>query len=778
MQIKKVLGLVLFFAMQQFSLQAQLFQTVRGTVVDAFGGAHIANAEVKIKITNSDSGTIVQTDSNGKFIFPKIALGRISIEVNKEGYYPRTLSNILVVAGKETIVSIDLEENIVRTNVQINWRANKQKPLNANAMVSSRQFSVEETQRYAAAVNDPLRMAVGFAGVLAPDDGNNMIVIRGNSPNGLIWRMEGMDIPNPNHFSSVGTSGGGISILSAQVLKNGDFHTGAFPAEYGNGMSGVFDISLRNGNTERRENTFQIGVLGVDFASEGKLGKKGGSYLANYRYSTLSVLNLIGVNIGDAVTNFQDLSYNIQLPMNKKSELSFFGFGGLSNQKFNAVADSILWKEESDKKDNWKYISNTFFLGSRYKYTFNPKLWMDIKLGYGYSGALFKASQMNMQYKLVPFSDEEYVNTRTSLLGTINYKFNSKSSIKIGAQFSYHNFNLNNSAIDEDTVMQNYLKNKGGALLSQIYAQHLLKISKKFQISTGVHAIHFALNNTYSIEPRIGLQYVLPYQFILSSGAGIHGQILPIGNYFYKDFAGNKTNQNLKMAKSAHFVFGITKIINKNLQIKTEVYYQHLYNLPVNANPTSHYSMVNDLGGYYTDTLVNKGLGRNKGVELTIERNFNRGFYALFTASLSSSRYKTLSNTWFHTRFDINRMCAITAGKEWKVNKNMLSLNIKLLYNGGIRDFPLDLVESREEKKSVYDLDKPYTYQLPGYFRIDTKISYKINRKKHTSTWSLDLQNATNNTNYWRMYFNPETGNTGYSTMTPLIPVLAYKLEF
>src|SRR6185503_5048402 len=128
------------------------------------------------------------------------------------------------------------------TVVVVTAGSKKNRPVNDMSVVSARAFTVEETQKYAAAVNDPLRMVTGFAGVAAVDDGGNDIVIRGNSPAGLLWRMEGVDIPNPNHFSEAGSSGGGISILSAQLLSNSDFVTGAFAPEYGNALSGVFDL--------------------------------------------------------------------------------------------------------------------------------------------------------------------------------------------------------------------------------------------------------------------------------------------------------------------------------------------------------------------------------------------------------------------------------------------------------------------------------------------------------------------------------------------------------
>jgi hypothetical protein len=162
-------------------------------------------------------------------------------------------------------------------------------------------------------------MSASFVGVVSPNDGGNNISVRGNSPYGFLWRMEGIDIPNPNHFANAATSGGGISILSAQILANSDFLTGAFAAEYGNALAGVFDLRLRKGNNEKREYTIQAGLLGIDLEAEGPVSPGSAhSYLVNYRYSTLSMLANLGLEVGDAITNFQDISFNVTLPTKRQ----------------------------------------------------------------------------------------------------------------------------------------------------------------------------------------------------------------------------------------------------------------------------------------------------------------------------------------------------------------------------------------------------------------------------------------------------------------------------
>ena len=353
------LSLLLFIA------EAQYTQQLKGIVTEQVLQSPLQGATVSI----ASLGKSVTTNEEGIFRFADVPVGIYRITVSYAGFKENVLENIAVNSGKEAFVNVTLEVVIVKEKeVIIKANSKKNKPLNDMSVVSARAFTVEETQKYAAAVNDPLRMATAFAGVQAADDGNNSIIIRGNSSTGLLWRMEGMDIPNPNHFGTPGNSGGGISILSSQLLANSDFVTAAFAAEYGNALSGVFDLKLRKGNNDKREYTLQAGVLGINAAMEGPFSKNyKGSYLINYRYSTLALLNKIGVLGGEGSTNFQDLSYNIYLPTKKLGVFTLFGFGGLSDDVFKAKKDSSKWESSDDRYTN-KFISNTGMAGCN---TFN-----------------------------------------------------------------------------------------------------------------------------------------------------------------------------------------------------------------------------------------------------------------------------------------------------------------------------------------------------------------------------------------------------------------------
>jgi hypothetical protein len=430
---KNILLIVSILFFKTILIAQSSVQNVRGIVVDKISQSPLPG--VAVVITNGTFQVGNSTDLDGNFKIKEVPVGKISLKITYMGYKEILMQNVVLNAGKELVLNINLEEDIKAINeVVITAKEEKNKPLNAMSTVSTRTFSVEETQKFAAAVNDPARMATSFAGVVQAGDGNNHIAIRGNSPNGLLWRMEGVEIPNPNHFSSVGTSGGGISILSAQLLSNSDFSTGAFAAEYGNALSGVFDLRLRKGNNEKREYTMQLGILGADIAAEGpfKAGYNG-SYLINYRYSTLNLLGKIGVPMGDAITNFQDLSYNIFLPTEKLGNFSLFGFAGQSYQIVEAKKDSLQWKEDSYYQYDSKFYANTGAFGASNTKLFNNQSYLKTVLMFSGTENGFNNDKLSNDYvKLNREFEEAYTQTKITLSSTYTKKLNAKNNIRTG----------------------------------------------------------------------------------------------------------------------------------------------------------------------------------------------------------------------------------------------------------------------------------------------------------------------------------------------------------
>lgn len=762
-------------------------QTIRGTVVDKITQSPLPGAVVLLEGSNPEMATAA--DENGIFKLSNVPVGKRTLSIKFMGYLPQTLSNLTLNAGKELVLNIEMEENItLAKEVVIEAKVEKEKALNELSLVSSRTFSVEETQKFAAAINDPARMATSFAGVVSGSDGNNIISIRGNSPNGLLWRMEGVEIPNPNHFSSVGSSGGGISILSSQLLSNSDFSTGAFAAEYGNATSGVFDLRLRKGNNEKTEYTLQAGFLGLDAAVEGPI-KKGynGSYLVNYRYSTLSLLSNIGVNIGDATTIFQDLSYNISLPTEKMGNFSLFGFGGISTQTTTAKKDTNAWKEDSFYQYNSSFYANTGATGITHNYILKGKTLIKSALVFSGTGNGYNQSKLDLNFAGNEDYREDYFNNKVTLSTQVNHKFNAKVSLRSGIIVNRLGFDLLRKFNDEETgELKTLLDRQGHAFTMQAYSQLNYKVSEKLVINPGIHYLEYLGNHSKSIEPRIGAKYSINANNAISVGYGIHGQVLPLGIYFteLKDEKGNtyQPNRNLSLSRAQHYVIGYDWLPAAFYHLKAEVYYQDLSNIGISNNPADKTSLINQVDGYTTEALVSSGRGINKGIELTAERFLNNNFYALMSLSLYDSKFKAADGIWYNTRFNGNMALSFTSGKEWalskKENARILGLNIKTIYAGGLRETPIKEKESIASGTAVYDLGRTYEEKLPDYFRTDLRISLKRNYKKATGTVALDIQNVSNRGNVGGRYYDKASGQVKTWKQAPLIPVISYRLEF
>lgn len=775
--------LILVLVLSSFDAWSQNFtQNIKGTVSDKNLISPISGVKL---ILNGDSSKFVLSDSNGYYEFKNVAVGRIKISATHKYYIEQSLNNLLLSSGKELVVNFQLEEQIKeKSSFVVRGKASKIKPLNEMATVSTRTFSVEETQKFAAAINDPARMATSFAGVVGADDGNNTIVIRGNSPTGMLWRMEGIDIPGPNHFSSFNGSGGGISILSAQLLGNSDFMSSAFAAEYGNALSGVFDLRLRKGNSKKREYTLQAGFLGLDLATEGPLSKKGGSYLVNYRYSTLGIIKQLGIKIGESSTLFQDIAYNIALPKSKIGSISFFGFAGISTQLQSAKKDSALWKFQSDRYDIY-YGSNTIASGMTHLLNINKRNTLRTVVLYSSNIITDKGEYLEKDYThFYTHWKNNIGNSKLALSSTLNHKINSKLHLRTGFIANYWAFKTEQRDLDSNGHLRTFLDSKDQTYYAQGFAQVKWRYNNKLNLFAGVHSMYLGLNKSSTLEPRLSARYELNTKQTITLGYGLHSQLQLPGVYFtqLQTEAGQKyfPNKNLGFSKAHHFVAGYEWVIKNHTRIKLETYYQYLFNIPVGVANTSTFSTLNLNFGLVSEALVNKGKGRNYGVELTAERFLNKGFYYILSASLYNSSYQTLSNTWYNTRFNGKHALTFTGGKEIKIkgDKKLFGINIKTTWYGGFRQTPVDAAMSRLYQTTMYDETKPFSIQLANYFRTDLKFSYRINHSKYNSIWSLDIQNASNRQNIGGTYYdvNNDAVKTWYQT--PLIPVFSYKLEF
>lgn len=778
---------------------AQNTQTVRGKIVDKDTKSELPAVVTLYKDSSLVTGASADLDGNYKM--ENVAVGRYTLRVQYLGYNPTSIPNLIVNSGKECIVNIELEQSVVTTEEVVITGTHKEETVNDFGTGSGRQFSVEETNRYAGSRGDPARMASNFAGVQGADDSRNDIVVRGNSPSGVLWRLEGVDIPNPNHFAIEGTTGGPVSILNNKVLSNSDFFTGAFPAEYGNGIAAAFDLRMRNGNNEKFEFTGQFGFLGTEISAEGPISKtKGSSFLLCYRYSTLKLFDAMKIPIGTgAVPNYQDGAFKLNFPMKKGGTISMFGVGGMSKIDI-VVSDYKVYSDELygvDNRDQY-FRSGMGVGGITYMKSLNEKNYFRAVVA---GSSRYSSAHHNLVWRDTTFALDSitpkmgYRNTESKISANffITHKFNAKSTLKAGMINDYFMNDLMDSIHNESTfIFENRQNYQGTSLLIQPYVQWKYKPSESLTFNLGVHAQYFSLNGSTAVEPRAGVKYNLNEKQTVNLGIGLHSQMLPA--YIYYTHLPDSTNgpyvlhnKNVDFMKSAHGILGYDILLGKNMHIKIETYYQYLYNVPVEKKSSS-FSVLNQGSGFsrfFPDTLVNTGTGYNRGAEITIEKFFSKQFFFMATASVFDAKYKgsdgVLRNSDYNTHYSVNMLGA----REFKIGaKQTLETGLKLTMAGKRYYTPIDTAASRYENDMVVidSLRNTKTFST-SYMRLDARIVWKLNTKGLTHEIGLDLVNVLNRKNILGLTYSPNPTKPNADPVVEqyqlgFLPLFYYKLDF
>ena len=782
------LSLLVIFMLSFQIANAQNLQTIKGTISDKQSQQTIPG--VTIQILESNPIKISRTDINGKYKITDVSPGRYVLKITYSGYKDATISNIIVSSGKETILDVQLEESVSEIG-EVTVTAKKNGLNNELTSVSGRSFSMEEVNRYAGGRSDPARLASNFAGVSSPDDTRNDLVIRGNSPVGVLWRIEGLNVSNPNHFSTIGTTGGPVSAINTNLLRNSDFMTSAFPAEYGNANAGVFDLGLRNGNSEKREHTFQFGVLtGLELVTEGPIKKdNGSSYLVAYRYGFSSVAQSIGLPIGTAATPYyQDLSFKINTGNSKIGKFTFFGIGALSTIDFkhDKVDSTDLFAIPN--RDSY-FTSEIGLLGVKHVIRVNEKSYFNTVVGVNYAGSNYLQDSLNPVKE--PIRTVENLTKRANF--TLNTSFNSKISaklfIKTGVIAELLSIKLK-FRIRENSVewIELWDSNEKSGLI-QAYVHSKYNFTNDLTLNLGLHTQLLTLNNSYAIEPRVGVKYQFSKSSNLSFGYGMHSQMQPLDAYFLQSGSQNnpqQLNRGMDFSRSQQFVLGYEILPFKSWRFKTEVYYQYLSRVPVQKTPTS-YSMLNAGATFFPNDktdLVNEGTGENYGFELTIERFFNKGLYGLITGSIYESKYVASDGIKRNTAFNGQYVYNVLIGKEFKVGKekrNAIVLDVKFTHAGGRFYTPIDLELSQQyqyqvEKGDAYAFSEKYA----DFLRLDVKLGYTMNSKKRkiSQSWSFDINNVTNRKNIFAERFNSSTNTINSAYQIGFFPNFVYRLQF
>ena len=757
---------------------ATISQTIRGQVCDVASGEPM----IGVTITVENGMTLATvSDMDGNFVINNVPVGRHSVRATFIGYEPVLLKEQLVTSGKELVLTLKMRESIAELGeVVIKPRVNKQLPLNEMAQVGARMFSVEEASRYAGGMADPARTASMFAGV-ATGGATNGISIHGNSPQMLQWRVEGVEVNNPNHFAEITEAGGGIfTSLNGTVLANSDFLTGAMPAEYGNALSGAFDMKMRVGNNTKYEHAVQVGTLGVDFASEGPLGKGSkASYLVNYRYSFLEIAKKIhAINMDKETLDYQDLSFKLNMPTTKAGTFAVW-FTGLIDNYENEVPDVSDWETLWDMNDSWSRQRNCA-VGVTHNYRF--KSGGTLHSSVAYTGVYRKLGVTNYDEQMTATPGMNGRNSEWSVIISAQHqhKVSSHYTMQNGFEHRHMAFNTWLDWIHEaGGPLYRVYESDGNTGLTRLYSSHKVALSNRLSAVAGVNVMWFNLNDQWLVEPRVSVQYKTSASSTLSLAYAMNSRKESTDTYFVKE----ASNEDLGLTRSHHISMSFAQRLGENAMLKIEPYWQWLFDVPVEQGTT--YSILNHSNFFQDRALVNEGAGRNYGIDLTLERYLKDGFYGMLTATLFKSEYRDAQGQWHHSRQDRGWITNILGGKEWMVGKNkknVFGVNGRLTLMGGDRytpipdDITFEDVMMRPDK-TVPQIDglDPYNAQKGMNVGYAFSVKYTINKRHTSHHFILEyLQMRT----FQGQTFDLRTHEAVDNFTSLTFPNIAYRVEF
>lgn len=723
--------------------QQPLVQTIKGEVLDEASGKPIAFASVSLL---NDSRVGVLTDSAGHFALPPIAVGRYHVKVSYMGYEPRVVSEIVVTSAKEVHLTVPLKENTyLLDEVIVRPEVDKEKTVNPLALTGGRMLSIDEAARFAGGFDDPARLVTSLAGV-AGNINSNAMSVRGNTPQFSQWRMEGIEIPNPTHFPDMtGLGGGLLTGLSSHLLGNSDFFNSAFPAEYSNALSGVFDMSLRTGNNQHHEHAFQIGNWGLDIASEGPLGKKNrSSYLVNYRYSYSGLMDAIsGVKEG---LDYQDLSFKLNFPTAKAGTFTLWGIGLLDNVLQQQEEDRSKWEYIGDRQKNDNHFAKGI-IGVGHRLPLRGDAYLKTTLALTHSGIRGIVDQMDDKGVFHRMDDIKSSSTDVILTSYLNKKFGANHTNRSGFTLTRLSYDLDFKATGNAGIYEPMKQIARGAesdMALSAFSNSVISLNRNVDASIGITGQFFSLNNHWTLEPRVSFKWKLPHRQSLAFAYGLHSTRIRLDYYYIQTpKSGNEwVNKNLNFSKAHHFSMSYGVKLSDFLVLKAEPYYQSLFDIPV--EPGTSFSILNYNGYILNKRLINEGKGRNYGVDITLERYLDRGWYGLLTGSLFKSEYLGGDNVWRNTRMNRRFIVNALAGKEWTLGRRKnktFSANVRMSYQGGDCYTPIDVEQSEQNQGIKEDDSQAYSLRLPNAFTTDLTLRYKVSRKKVAHELAVMLLN-------------------------------------
>lgn len=716
---------------------------IKGRISDAYSNKPLPGVTVFLQ----GSTDAVRSDSTGAYQITGLKPGVYNIEFAFVGYKRRPVFDVMVTNAKASIVDISLETDVSALNEVVIEAPRFVKPL--ESPLSLRTIGATEIKRNPGGNRDISKVIQSLPGVSAPVSFRNDIIIRGGAPNENRFYIDGIEIPNINHFTTQGSSGGPVGLINVDFIKEVDFYSGAFPASRGNTLSSVFEFKQKDGNPDKLGASLTLGSSDFATTLEGPLGSKT-TYIASYRLSYLQGLfKVLGLPF---LPSYQDFQFKVKTRFNEHHELSFIGLGALDKSKLNFEAE--------DDEGNRYLLANlpennqeNYTVGAVYK-NYRTK---------GFSTIVISRNYLNNRADKFQDNDEAGLKTVDYDSKEIENKFRFENSSKEGNYQINYGVGLEQVNYSTSTLqyvpgrIENYQSDldffKYGAF-AQISAPYLEdKLSLSFGLRFDGNNFSSSMKNPLkTFSPRFSAAYNVSDKISFNFNTGLYYQLPSYTLLGYRENTGGPLlNKNVDYIRSLQFVAGVEYNTSKNTKVTLEGFYKGYSGYPMVDVLNDTIPLANlgaDFGVVGNAPAVGRTDGRSYGLEFFAQQRLNKGFYGIFALTLYRSEFKDKNAEYVQSSWNNRYILSMTAGKILPRN---WELGAKFRYTGGSPYTPYDIPYSSLKSnysfypQGIQNYDRLNVSRLKDFYQLDFRVDKKYPFKKFNLNVYLDIQNLTYN---------------------------------
>jgi len=739
--------------------------TIKGTVLDHDTKTPLVGANVLIMTTQLGTGA----DVNGNFTIADVPVGSYTLRLSYIGY--ETLSRTDVIVRSQRITSMDVEmvpSLIESEGVTVNagyFSTLEESP------ISTVNFSAEEIRRAPGAAGDISRIISGLPSLAKTNDERNSLIVRGGSPSENSFYVDNIEIPNINHFPDQGSSGGPIGLLNVDFIRDVNFYTGGFSAQYGDRLSSVMDISLREGNRDEVDTQVDFNFGGAGVIAEGPLGKGSWLFSAKRSYLDFIVDKFMSENVPSQPT-YGDFQGKLVYDFSKNHRLAFLNI--FSNDESSVKKDDAL-DDGMNNYGDFVTVRNT--VGVNWRFLWGEKGYSNTSISHTlskYDLAFFQTRSDRILF------DKESVEQELKLRNVNYYRLNSSNKLEFGAEakliktkyddfYEQYHDPLGNitSALRVD---QNISANKFAAFASYHWSPFV-----KLTLTPGIRVDRFSFNKNFHVSPRFALAYHLTGRTSVNAAAGVYYQTLPMILLSQKN-----SFRRLDDPKSRHLVLGVNHLFTESTRLSVEFYDKQYDHLPL--DPAQSTLSIIDQVVYQEfflahDRLVDNGKAYARGVEVTFQKKLAQEIYGMISGAYFRSHYQDFNSVWRNRIYDNRYLCNIEGG--YKPNPKW-EFSLRWTFAGGAPYTPFDVAASQSAHRSIFDLNKINAERLPAYHSLKLRADRRFNFHGSNLILYLDIWNVCGRENIFSYTWNEvENKQEDFKAWTnSMLPIFGVEYEF